>query len=87
VEGYERLRRQVFDRHRGGGGAGLALFQTKGMVVWANAWQHHGAPEDAGRPGPALPPTPQTLPPSKICDEMVRVLAGIVLAVQEEASG
>lgn len=89
IERYEALRREGLarDREPVRGTWGLAILLTRGMAEWASVWACCAqAPPEAGRwaecQGPAQP---DPLPTPSGCEEVVRVLAGMVWAIQQEA--
>lgn len=84
TERYEELRQGALGQHRKGTMWGLVVFRTKGMASWARSWQEYGG----GGVVPHMPlkesaPSASALP--LIGDEVVRVLAGMVWALQKEA--
>ena len=83
VERYEEIRRTFFERHQGVSIWGLVVLRTKGMVAWARLWREHEEGDvKHTHHGPSVSTTP-ILP--SCSDEVVRVLAGMVWAIQEEA--
>lgn len=63
---------------------GLVVLKTKGMAAWARAWREHshGAPMHMPS-APSVPAASSNLPTSS--EAVVRVLAEMVWAIQEEA--
>ncbi len=87
IERYEALRRESLVRGNEAvrGTWGLAILLTRGMAEWASVWAHCAeAPPEAGRQAECQA-QPDTLPTSVGCAEVVRVLAGMVWAIQKEA--
>jgi hypothetical protein len=82
VDRYEEIRRTLLARHQGVMMWGLVVLRTKGMAAWARSWQEYGEGGVTHMPSePAA--TSSHLPPNG--EEVVRVLAGMVWAIQEEA--
>ena len=80
---YEEIRRTFFARHEGVPMWGYVVLRTKGMVAWARSWREHGEGGVKYMPhGPSIS-TASHLPPCS--EDVVRVLTGMVLAVQKEA--
>jgi hypothetical protein len=84
MERYEELRQGALGRQPGGTIWGLVVLRTKGMASWARSWREYGGGGVAPMPlkkesAPSAPPL------SLIDDEVVRVLAGMVWALQKEA--
>lgn len=87
IERYEVLRREGLARGREPvrGTWGLAILLTRGMAEWASVWARCAqAPPEIGRRA-ERPAPPDTLPTPSGCEEVVRVLAGMVWAIQQEA--
>ncbi len=83
TERYEELRQGALGRQPGGTIWGLVVLRTKGMASWARSWQEY-----VGGGVPHMPlkvSAPSASPLSLIGDEVVRVLAGMVWALQKEA--
>jgi hypothetical protein len=80
---YEEIRRNFFDRRQGVPMWGYVVLKTKGMVAWAKSWREHGESGEKYVPNVPSVSSASHLPPGS--DEVVRVLAGMVLAVQKEA--
>ena len=80
---YEELRQRALDRHQGGTMWGLVVLRTKGMALWARSWQEYGGDSIPHRP--LKESAPSASPLSLIDEEVVRVLAGMVWALQKEA--
>lgn len=82
VDRYEEIRRALLGRHRAVTMWGQAVLRTRGMTAWARLWWEHG--EGRSRPAPSEPSVaPSHLPANS--EEVVRLLAGMVWAIQEEA--
>lgn len=83
IERYEGLRRECLDRGtRGAREAwGLGVLMARGMAAWATTWTRCVEAAPAAAPPPS---TPARLPPPRACEEVVRVLAGMVWALQKE---
>lgn len=83
VDKYEDLRRTLLSRHRGVMMWGLVVLKTKGMAAWVRSWQQYG--EGGIKPRISEPAvTSSHLSPNG--EEVVRVLAGMIWAIQEEAA-
>lgn len=80
TERYEELRTRALGRHTEGTIWGLVILRTKGITSWARAWQEYA--EDYTPQTPCS--VPSFLPLSSTGDDMVRVLAGMVWAVDKE---
>jgi hypothetical protein len=61
---------------------GLVVLKTKGMAAWARSWLEYS--EGGAIPMPSVPAAASPPLPSNR-EEVVRVLAGMVWAIQEEA--
>jgi len=72
TERYEELRKRALGRHQEGMMWGLVVLRAKGIASWARAWQEYA--EDVPSKASSAPPL------SSISDDMVRVLAGMVLS-------
>lgn len=83
TERYEELRQGALGRQPRGTIGGLVVLRTKGMASWARSWQEYGGGGIAHMP--LKESAPSASPLSLIGDEVVRVLAGIVWALQKEA--
>jgi hypothetical protein len=83
IEHYEEIRRTSSDRHQGVAVWGLAVLRTKGMAAWVKSWGEYG--EGGQRHMPPRQPTSVALNLSPNTEEVVRVLAGMVWAIQKEA--
>lgn len=83
VDRYEEIRRALLDRHQGGAMWGLSVLRTKGMAAWARSWREYG--ESYAKPMPLRPIRSVSSHLSPNSEEVVRVLAGMVWAIQEEA--
>jgi hypothetical protein len=82
VDRYEEIRRTLLGRHRAVTMWGQGVLRTRGMAAWARLWWEHG--EGRSRPVPSEPSVaPSHLPANS--EEVVRLLAGMVWAIQEEA--
>jgi hypothetical protein len=75
--GYERLRAAVLSGGAGGWRLGHGVLSARGMVVWMSAVGDAAPPASAG-PG-AADPAPATPLPAADADEVVAVLAQMVL--------
>lgn len=83
MERYEELRQRAVGRHPAGMLWGLVVLRTRGMASWARTWQEYA---ESGVPHmPSKKSAPSVSPLSSAGDEMVRVLAGMVWALQTEA--
>jgi hypothetical protein len=86
TERYEELRQRALGQQPGGTIWGLVVLRTKGMAAWARSWQEYSG---GGVPHIPLkesaPSTSSLFPLSLAADEVVRVLAGMVWALQKEA--
>lgn len=76
TERYEELRKRALGRHAEGMIWGLIVLRTKGIASWARAWQEYA--EDVPSKVSSAPPLSST------SDDMVRLLAGMVWAVDKE---
>ena len=83
TERYEELRQGALGRQPGGTIWGLVVLRTKGMASWARSWREYGG--GGVPPMPLKESAPSAPPLSLIDDEVVRVLAGMVWALQKEA--
>ncbi len=84
VDRYEEIRLRLFDRYQGGAMWGLTVLKTKGMAAWVKSWREYDGTTPS--PMPSKPVTPVALCDSPNHEEIVRVLAGMVWAIQEEAT-
>jgi|GEM_PF-1995002 len=82
TERYEELRQGALGQQPGGTMWGLVVLRTKGMASWVRSWQEWG--EGAVPHRPLLESTPSASLLSSNGEEMVRVLAGMVWALQKE---
>lgn len=71
---YEDLRQDVLDE-AGGGGAGLALFISRGMVAWMRAWASYVP----ARQGPPLQPVPRAPVSNDLRAQVTQLLVAMVL--------
>jgi hypothetical protein len=78
---YEELRRAVFDQRQTKSRWGYAVLKTKGMVAWVTSWRECSEQHQ----GPMVPSISAASPLSPSSAELIRVLTGMVLAVQQEA--
>lgn len=63
---------------------GFVVLRTKGMAAWARSWLEYSQGGVKHRPPePSVSVISSHLPPNS--EEVVRVLAGMVWAIQEEA--
>jgi len=77
--GYEELRRQATERLRGGPvPRGLILLMRQGITAWMSTWNGDVAAADEAVPM-NTPIARQASIPGPCYEEMVKVLAGIVL--------
>jgi len=83
VEYYEELRQRALGRHTGETIWGLVVLRTKGMASWARAWQEHSEGYMPHMPAKGVLPSSSSL--LSTGDEMVKILAGMVLGFQQEA--
>ena len=76
---YEELRQGALGEHPRGMMWGLVVLRTKGMAWWARSWQDYGGDV-------VEPPMPlkESAPSPLSGHEVVRVLAGMVWALQKE---
>jgi hypothetical protein len=82
VERYEEIRWTFLDRSQAVTMWGLAVLRTKGMAAWARSWREYGEAGVKNVP-PATPVSAASrLSPST--EEVVRVLAAMLWALQEE---
>jgi hypothetical protein len=83
TERYEELRQGALGHQPGGTIWGLVVLRTKGMASWARSWQEYG---EEGVPHRPLNESARNASPLSLIDnEVVRVLAGMVWALQKEA--
>jgi hypothetical protein len=82
MERYEELRQGALGRQPAGTIWGLVVLRTKGMASWVRSWQHYG--EGAVPCRLLQESTPRASPLSSTGEEVVRVLAGMVWALQKE---
>lgn len=81
IDRYEEMRRTFFSQPQRVMAWGFVVLRTKGMAAWARTWQKHGKGGIESRPSePAA--TSSHLPPDAA--EVIRVLAAMVGAIQEE---
>lgn len=87
IDHYEALRCECLTRGRQPvrGAWGLAILLTRGMAEWASVWARctEATPETGRRA--ERREEPDMLPTPIGCEEVVRVLAGMVWAIQKEA--
>jgi hypothetical protein len=76
TERYEELRKKALGRRQEGMAWGLVVLRTKGIASWTRAWQEYA--EDVPSKASGVSPFSST------SDDMVRVLAGMVWAVNKE---
>jgi hypothetical protein len=63
---------------------GLVVLKTKGMAAWARSWREHSHGGPMHMPSaPSVPTASYNLPANS--EAVVRVLAEMVWAIQEEA--
>lgn len=85
TERYEELRQRALGRQPRGTMWGLVVLRTKGMASWTRFWQDYGGGDVTPiRLKESAPGSPSVSPLSLTGDEVVRVLAGMVWALQEE---
>jgi hypothetical protein len=81
---YEELRQRALDRQPREMRWGLAVLSTKGMAAWARSWREQSEGGVQHMPSePSVSAASSHLPPNG--DEVVRVLAAMVWAIQQEA--
>ena len=83
---YEELRQRALGRQPRGMMWGLAVLSTKGMAAWARSWREYsegGVKHMPSEPSVSAASSHLHLPPNS--EEVVRVLAGMVWAIQQEA--
>lgn len=87
IERYEALRGEGLARGREPvrGTWGLAILLTRGMAEWASVWVHCAEATSEAVRQVERQAQPDTLPTPVGCEEVVRVLAGMVWAIQKEA--
>jgi len=85
VDRYEEIRRAFSDRRQGVMMWGLVVLKTKGMAVWTRSWREHSGGSAMHMPSvTSVPAASSRLSPNN--EAVVRVLAAMVWAVQEEAT-
>jgi hypothetical protein len=83
TEHYEELRQSALGQQPRGTIWGLVVLKAKGMASWVRSWQEYG--RGGIRPIPLKESAPISSPVSSVGDEVVRVLAGMIWALQKEA--
>jgi hypothetical protein len=84
MDRYEQIRQTFFDRRQPVTMWGLAVLKTKGMAAWATSWRQYG--EGSAKRMLSEPPVTTVsshLPANS--EEVVRVLASMVWAIEKEA--
>jgi hypothetical protein len=84
MDRYEQIRQALLDRHQSVAIWGLAVLKTKGMAVWATSWRQYdesGAKRVLSKP----PVTTVSSHLPENSEEVVRVLASMVWAIEKEA--
>jgi len=82
IEHYEELRQGALGLQSVGGIWGLVVLRTKGMTSWVKSWQKHTA---GCMPSPRESVPRDPCPPSS-GDDVVQILAGMLLALQKETA-
>lgn len=80
TERYEELRKRALGRQTEGTIWGLVILRAKGIPSWAKAWQEYAEDYVPPKASDSFP----RLSPSLTGDDMVRLLAGMVWAVDKE---
>lgn len=84
MDRYEQIRRTFLGRHQAVTMWGLVVLKTKGMAAWIKSWRQYS--EGGAKQIPFEPPV--TVASSHLpanSEEVVRVLASMVWAVEKEA--
>lgn len=82
AERYEEIRKTFFDRQQELHMWGYVVLKTKGMVAWVSSWREYSGNREKSVSDMTSVSRASQLPPGS--DEVIRVLAGMVLAVQKE---
>lgn len=87
IERYEALRREGVARGREPvrGAWGIGILLARGMAEWANTWVRSLEIAPATERSVDRQTEPGRLPAPSGCEEVVRVVAGMVWAIQKEA--
>lgn len=87
IERYEALRRECVARGREPvrGAWGIGILLARGMAEWANTWARCMEVAPEMERSVDRQEEPGRLPAPIGCEEVVRVLAGMVWAIQKEA--
>ena len=84
MDRYEQIRRTLFDHHQATAVWGMVVLKTKGMAAWTRSWRQYGEGGIKHVPAaPSVTTAPSHLPAN--CEEVVRVLAAMVWAIEKEA--
>lgn len=84
MDRYEQIRRAFLDRHQAVTMWGLAVLKTKGMAAWTRSWRQYSESAAGQMPfEPSVTVASSHLPANS--EEVVRVLASMVWAVEKEA--
>ena len=84
MDRYEQIRQAFLERHQSVAMWGLAVLKTKGMATWVTSWRQY----EEGDPKRVLSKPPVTTVSSHLpanSEEVVRVLASMVWAIEKEA--
>ena len=83
MDRYEQIRQAFLEKRQSVTMWGLAVLKTKGMAAWATSWRQYGG----GGTKRVLPKLPVTTVSSHLpanSEEVVRVLASMVWAIEKE---
>ncbi|RPI66784.1 MAG: hypothetical protein EHM38_03420 [Geobacteraceae bacterium] len=85
MDRYEQIRQTLLDKHQPVKMWGLAVLKTKGMAAWVRSWSQYGegGPKQMSFKPPATSVSSH-LPANS--EELVRVLASMVWAIEKEAA-
>lgn len=84
MERYEQIRQAFLERRQSVAMWGLAVLKTKGMATWVTSWRQY----EEGKTKRVLSKPPVTTVSSHLptnSEEVVRVLASMVWAIEKEA--
>ena len=84
MDRYEQIRQALIDKRQSVAMWGLAVLKTKGMAAWATSWRQY----EEGGTKQVLSKPPVTTVSSHLptnSEEVVRVLASMVWAIEKEA--
>lgn len=84
MDRYEQIRQAFIERRQSVAMWGLAVLKTKGMAAWATSWRQYGEGKTKRVP-PKLPVTTVSSHLPANSEEVVRVLASMVWAIEKEA--